>query len=96
MIGLELQHILTPLFIFNPDYSDYKIGDFDYYVYNNRYFTPVEVDLQDIISPDECLLHICQKNADPSVDRFDRPHAIYSVLNLYRNHYLSVNQVPQF
>jgi hypothetical protein len=94
MIGLVLENLLTSLF--NQDYADREMTDFDYYVYNNRNFTAIDVDLDDIISPEECLLHICEKNVDPEVDRFARPYAIYTVLNLYRDYYKSLNQVPQF
>ena len=59
--------------------------DYDYYIYNNSMFVPVEVDLDDEVEPTECLLHICTKGVNPRDDRFLRPYSVYVIANLVHN-----------
>ncbi len=59
------------------------LDDYDYYIYNNRFFIPVEVCLDDDVSNKEGLLHICTKGVHPQKDRFDRPYAVHTVANLF-------------
>jgi hypothetical protein len=61
-----------------------ELEDYDYYIYNNRFFVPVQVDLDDNVEPTECLLHICTKGADPQTDRFERPYSVHTIANLLK------------
>jgi len=63
--------------------SGCDLDDYDYYIYNNSFFVPVQVDIDDDVSPTECLLHICPKGVDPRKDRFQRPYAIYTIPALF-------------
>jgi hypothetical protein len=63
-------------------YAGWEFDKFDYYIYNNSYFVPVQVDLDDEVSEHERLLHICTKGADPRDDRFLRPFAVHRISKL--------------
>jgi hypothetical protein len=60
-----------------------ELEDYDYYIYNNQFFVPVEVCLDDEVSIAEGLLHICTKGVDPRKDRFERPYTVHTVANLF-------------
>ena len=61
------------------------LDDYDFYIYNNSFFVPVQVDIDDDVNPTECLLHICTKGVDPRTDRFQQPYAVYTIPGLFAN-----------
>jgi hypothetical protein len=61
----------------------FDLGAYDYYIYNNRYFVPIEVDLDDMLEPTEGFLHICTRDVDPAVDRIRRPESVILVSELF-------------
>jgi hypothetical protein len=85
MIGLTTEELLRP--VFATKLTEYNMTDFDYYVYNNQNFTPVEICLDDIVSPKECLLHICVKDVDPALDRCNNPDFVFNISSLYEDIY---------
>jgi hypothetical protein len=38
---------------------------YSYYIYNNQYYVPIEVDKEDSVERDEYKLHICPVDLDP-------------------------------
>jgi hypothetical protein len=59
---------------------------YDYYIYNNRYFVPIDIDLNDMVERVEGLLHICPRGLDPRLDRLIRPHSVTPIPVMF-NHY---------
>ncbi len=60
---------------------------YDYYIYNNRHFVPIDVDLDDMVERVEGLLHICPRGLDPKLDRLARPHAVMAVPELFNRYF---------
>ena len=77
MATATVQALVTPLLV------GCDLEDYDYYIYNNRFFVPVPVDLDDKVESNECLLHICTKDVPPQDDRFQRPYSVHTVANLF-------------
>lgn len=80
MTNLTLEELLSPYNI--------NLDDYDYYVYNNHKFTPVQVDIDDIIEPTECLLHIRDKGSHSHLNvhvnsLISLPQRIFKIADLY-------------
>ena len=78
MAKLTVQDLVTPLLV------GCELEDYDYYIYNNRFFVPVNVDLDDMVESTEGLLHVCKKGVHPQDDRFQRPYAVHTIANLFK------------
>jgi len=59
------------------------LSAYDYYIYNNRYFVPIEVDLDDVVESTEGFLHICIRDVDPLEDRINRPESVMLVSKFF-------------
>jgi hypothetical protein len=62
---------------------EFDLNAYDYYIYNNRYFVPIEVDLDDMVESTEGFLHICRRDVDPRADRINRPASVILVSELF-------------
>ncbi len=69
--------------LISPLLPEGELENYDYYIYNNSFFTPVQVDLDDEVFINECLLHICTKGVSPQTDRFERPRSVYTIAYLF-------------
>jgi hypothetical protein len=79
MNNVTLQELVMNIFLHNENFFGKLPEDYDYCIYNNHNFIPVEIDLDDIVETTECLLHIRAKTGN--LKRLFKISELYSILN---------------